>query len=186
MVPILSLWLPIVLSSVIVFLASSIMHMVLKYHQSDYSPLPKEAEAMSFLRGLGLAPAYYHFPRPASMKDMGSPEMLEKFKQGPVGFLAILPSGAPKMGKFLSQWFVYCLVVAFFAAYLAGRTVQAGAPYLAVFRVVGTVAFMAHGLGRVVDSIWMGSPWKTTFKHVFDGLVFSLLTAGTFGWLWPR
>jgi len=81
---------------------------------------------------------------------------------------------------------VYCLVVAIFTAYLTGRTTPSGTVYLAVFRVAGAVAFMAYGVGQVVNGIWRGMPWGTVIKEVFDGLAYSLLTAGTFGWLWPK
>src|SRR6266851_8791731 len=42
MVSLSALWLPIVLSAVIVFVASSIMYMLLPYHRSDYRKLPEE------------------------------------------------------------------------------------------------------------------------------------------------
>jgi hypothetical protein len=90
------------------------------------------------------------------------------------------------MPKFLVQWFVYCLLIGFFVAYLAAHTVCFGAKYPAVFRVVGTAAFLAYGLGHVSDGIWEGQTWSMTIKEVIDGLVYGLLTAGTFGWLWPR
>ena len=94
--------------------------------------------------------------------------------------------GPPVMPKFLVQWFVYCLLIGFFVAYLAAHTVPFGAKYPAVFRVVGTAAFLAYGLGHVSDGIWKGQTWLMTIKEVIDGLVYGLLTAGTFGWLWPR
>lgn len=186
MVPITSLWLPIVLSAVIVFAASSIIHMVLTYHRSDYKKLPNEDSVLEAMRKDAPAPGTYHFPRCESMKEMSSPEMMEKYKQGPVGLVTIMPSGPPAMGKSLALWFIYSLVVGFFVAYVAGRTLEPGAHYLAVFRVVGTVAFLSYSAARATDSIWMGVSWTTTLKHIFDGLVYGLLTAGTFGWLWPR
>jgi hypothetical protein len=185
MVPLSALWLPIVLSAVIVFVASSIMHMVLPYHQSDYGKLPDEDKVLGALRGMSLKPGAYIFPH-CDHKNMKSPEVVEKFKQGPVGIMTIRPSGAPAMGKFLVQWFVYCLLVGFFVAYLTGHTVVPGTPYLAVFRVAGTAGFLAYGLGHLSDGIWKGQPWSATLKEVIDGLVYGLLTAGTFGWLWPR
>jgi hypothetical protein len=100
--------------------------------------------------------------------------------------LTVFPSGPPAMPKFLGLWFAYCLLIGLFVAYLTGRTVLHGASYLAVFRVAGTVAFMAYGLGPLVNGIWKGLPWSVVFKESFDGLIYSLLTAGTFGWLWPR
>jgi hypothetical protein len=185
MVSVTALWLPIVLSAVIVFVASSIMHMLLPYHRSDYRQLPDEDRLLAVLRGAGLKQGLYHFPY-CTHKDMKSPAAMEKFKQGPVGMLTLLPSGPPAMPKFLGMWFAYCLIIGFFVAYLAGRTVEPGANYLAVFRVVGTAAFLAYGLGNLSNGIWKGQPWGVTLKEAMDGLVYGLLTAGTFGWLWPR
>ena len=90
------------------------------------------------------------------------------------------------MPKFLGQWFAFCLVVGFCAAYLTGRTVASGAHYLIVFRVAGTAAFLAYSVGNLANGIWKGQPWSNVLKEVIDGLIYSLLTAGTFGWLWPR
>lgn len=180
-----ALWLPIVLSAVIVFVASSILHMVLKYHQSDCYQLANEDQTLGALRTAGVKPGYYHFPY-TSHQDMKSPATQEKFKQGPVGFLTVLPSGPPNMGKYLGSWFGYCLVIGFFTAYLTWHTVAHGANYLVVFRVAGAAAFMAYGLGPLANSIWKGQPWSMTLKEVFDGLIYGLLVAGTFGWLWPR
>lgn len=186
MISLVDLWLPTVVAAVLVFVVSSILHMVFKYHHKDFRPLPKESETLASLRGLGLTPGLYFFPFCADHKDMAKPEMIERYNKGPVGMMTVMPSGAPAMGKFLGLWFVFCLVVGVFVAYLAGRTLAPGAHYLAVFRFTGTVAFMAFGLGHVTDSIWKGQPWSATVKALFDGLVYALVTAGTFGWLWPR
>lgn len=185
MVPLTALWLPIVLSAVIIFVASSIMHMTLKYHQSDYRQLPDEDKILAGLRPANLKRGLYVFPF-CTHKDMKSPALIEKYKQGPVGFLTILPSGPPAMPKFLVQWFVYCLLIGFFVAYLTGRTLPPGVDYLVVFRVAGTAAFLAYGLGQLSNGIWKGQRWSSTIKEVIDGLIYGLLTAGTFGWLWPR
>jgi len=180
-----ALWLPIVLSAIIVFIASSIMHMLLPYHHSDYRQFPDEDKVLSALRGAGLKRGLYIFPF-TTHKDMKSPAMVEKYKQGPVGMMTVMPNGPVEMPKFLGQWFGYCLIIGFFVAYLTWHTVPAGAHYRAVFRVAGTAAFLAYGLGHLSDGIWKGQMWSATIKEVFDGLVYGLLTAGTFGWLWPR
>jgi hypothetical protein len=185
MVPLTALWLPILLAAVIVFVASSILHMVLPYHRSDYQRLPDEDKLTAALRAAGLTRGLYIFPY-CTHKEMKSPAMIEKYKQGPVGMLTVFPSGPPAMPKFLAMWFAYCLVIGLFVACLTGSTVAPGAPYLAVFRVAGTAAFLGYGVGQLVNSIWAGQPWSVTIKHVIDGLLYSLLTAGTFGWLWPR
>jgi hypothetical protein len=180
-----ALWLPILLSAVIVFFASFIMHMLLPYHRSDYKQLPEEDKVLAGLRTVNLTRGVYMFPF-CTHKDMKSPAMVEKRKQGPVGILTILPSGAVNMPKYLGMWFVYCLIIGYFVAYLTGRTMTPGAPYLAVFRVAGTAAFLAYGLANLSNGIWKGQPWSVVIKEVIDGLIYGLLTAGTFGWLWPR
>lgn len=186
MVSITALWLPIVLSAVLVFIVSSIIHMVLRYHRNDYRKLPNEENLLEAMRKENVGPGAYYFPCPADPKDMGSAEMREKYKKGPVGMLTVLPNAPPMMAKHLVWWFLLCLVISIFAAYVAGRTLSAGAPYLLVFRVTCSVAFLGYAAGQVADTIWKGQSWGTTFKHVFDGLVYGLLTAGVFGWLWPE
>jgi hypothetical protein len=186
MVPISALWMPILLSAVIVFVASSILHMVLPYHKSDYRKLPTEDSVVDALRAAGVTPGpVYHFPH-TTHKDMKSPEVAEKFKRGPVGLLTVIPSGPPAMGKYLGLWFVYCIVVSVLVAIVAGTTLRPGTSYLLVFHLTGLAAFLAYGVGQLQDSIWKGQTWGVTFKHVVDGLIYALLTAGTFGWLWPR
>jgi hypothetical protein len=185
MVPLTALWLPILLSAIIVFIASSIIHMFLPYHRSDYRRLPDEDKVLGMLRPIGLKRGLYVFPF-CTHKEMKTPAAIEKYNQGPVGMLTVFPSGPPVMPKFLGMWFVYCLLIGFFVAYLTGRTVAPGTPYLAVFRVAGTAAFLAYGLGHLSNGIWKGQTWSVTLKEVFDGLVYGLLTASTFGWLWPR
>jgi hypothetical protein len=180
-----ALWLPILLAAVIVFVASAIMHMVLPYHKSDCKQLPDEEKLVAALRGAGLNRGYYMFPY-CTPKEMKSSAMVDKFNQGPVGTITVFPSGPPAMPKFLGMWFVYCLIISFFVAYLTAHTVATGANYLVVFRVAGTAAFLAYGLGQLSNGIWKGQPWGMTIKEVIDGLVYGLLTAGTFGWLWPR
>jgi hypothetical protein len=181
-----SLWLPIVLSAVIVFVVSSILHTVLPWHKSDYLKMPNEDKAMDALRPLAIPPGDYMVPRPTSRQDMRSPEFLEKMKKGPVMVLTVMPGGAVTMGKSLVLWFLYSIVVNIFAAYVAGRALTPGAQYLQVFRFVGTTAFVGYSLALWQMSIWYRRAWTTTIKATVDGLVYALLTAGTFGWLWPR
>jgi hypothetical protein len=186
MVPIHALLLPILLSAVIVFVASSILHMLVPLHKSDYRRLPNEPNVMEALRAAGVTPGReYRFPY-CSMKEMKAPETQEKFKRGPVGALIIMPGGTPNMAKYLLQWFIYCVVVSIFAAYLTGRTRLPGTQYLEVFRVAGCSAFLGYSLALVQNAIWRGETWGVTVKHVIDGLIYGLLTGGTFGWLWPR
>ena len=179
------LWLPILLSAVFVFIASSVIHMAIPMHKGDWGKLPGEDQVLAALRAQNVPPGSYMFPMAASMKDCSSPEMLEKFKRGPVGSLIVLPVGVPSMGKALLQWFLFSLVVAVFVAYIAWHHLVPGAPYLAVFRLTATVAFLAYGFSHMTDAIWKGVSWTTTLKFVLDGLIYGLVTGGVFGWQWP-
>jgi hypothetical protein len=179
-------WLPILLSAVIVFVVSSIIHTVLPWHKSDYSKLPNEDATRAALGALAIPPGDYMVPRASSMKEMGSPEFLEKMTKGPVMILTVIPAGRPGMTKNLVQWFLYTLVINVFAAYVTGRALPVGAHYLQVFRFVGTTAFVAYSLALWQLSIWFHRSWSITLKATIDGLIYALLTAGTFGWLWPR
>lgn len=186
MVSLSSLWLPIVVSAVIVHFASFLAWMVLPHHRSDFKKLPNEDEAMAALRKQGLSAGQYNFPHCASSKDMKDPAWLAKMKEGPAGNLTVLPPGGGSMGKSIGLHLVHCLAVGVFVAYLTGHTVAPNSEYLAVFRVAGTAAFLAWAGGLPVLANWFGRPWSSVAKDALDGLVYALLTAGVFGWLWPR
>jgi hypothetical protein len=180
------LWLPILLSAVGVFVVSSVIHMASPWHKSDYNKMPDEARFMDAVRPLAIAPGDYMVPRPASREDLKSPEFADKMKKGPVMVLTALPSGPMTMGRSLVLWFLYALGVGVIAAYVAGRALPPGASYLRVFRFVGVTAFTGYAIALWQMSIWYRRAWSTTIKANVDGLIYALLTAGIFGWLWPR
>jgi hypothetical protein len=181
-----ALWLPILLSSVIVFVVSSVIHMVLPWHKSDYPKIPNEERVMDALRPLAVPSGDYMVPRPSSTQEMRSPEFAEKMKRGPVMMLTVMPNGPFAMGKNLVLWLLYSAVVGIFAAYVAGTALPAGAPYLRVFQFVGVTAFIGYSVALWQMSIWYRRAWRLTIKTTVDGLIYALLTAGTFGWLWPQ
>jgi len=185
MVPLASLWLPIVVSAVIVFLASWIVHMFLPLHRGDYEKLPNEDAVLDNFRSLNIPSGQYLAPYANSPAQMQRPEYLEKRKRGPTFFLTLVTK-EPGMGKSLAQWFVYLVVISLFVALVAGHAYATGKPYLSVFKFVAVAAFMAYGLGHAHQSIWMRQNWRTTAVYFIDGLIYALLTAGVFGWLWPR
>ncbi len=186
MVSIVSLWLPILLSAVFVFVLSTVMHMVLPLHRNDMGKVPAEDEVMEALRKFNIPPGDYMIPCAGSPEAMRQPAFIEKMKRGPVMWFTLVKSGPPTMGPFLVQWFIYLLVVGVFVAYITGRAVGPGTPYLQVFRFAGATSFIAYTLALWQDSIWYRRKWSTTIKYAVDGLVFALFTAGTFGWLWPK
>jgi hypothetical protein len=181
-----ALWLPIILSAVFVFVLSAIIHMVLKYHNRDYQPLPNEEAVRAALRPANVPPGQYVIPYCKEMKDLETPEMKQKFAEGPVAVVRVRRPGPPSMGPSLTQWFLFTLMVSLFVAYVAASAIPPGAPYMHVFRIVGGVGFLAYAAGQLPGAIWMAKPWSVATREVFDGLLYGLVTAGTFGWLWPK
>jgi hypothetical protein len=180
-----ALWIPILASAVIAFVVSSLFWMVLRHHDTDWTGLPGEDAILEAFRKAKVPRGQYRFPY-ADAKQMQSPEMKKKMSEGPCGFLIFWDRRDTSMGKSLGLWFVYLLGVSIFVAYLAGRVLAPGTPYMQVFRVAGTVAVLAYAAAIVPKSIWWGQSWSMTWKEVFDGVVYGLLTAAVFGWLWPR
>lgn len=180
------LWVPILLSAVFVFVVSSVIHMMLPWHKGDYQKVPNEDKVMDALRPMAIPPGDYMMPRADSMQAMRSPEFVEKMKKGPVMMMVVLPSGQMGMGRNLVQWFIFSIVVGVLGAYVAGRALAPGSPYLPVFRFVGVTTFCCYAVALWPMSIWFRRSWVITIKATIDGLVYALLTAGTFGWLWPH
>ncbi len=181
-----SLWLPIVLSAVIVFVVSSFIHMLLPWHKSDYLRVPGEDKLMELLRPLAIPPGDYMIPRPSSTQEMRSPEFAEKLNKGPVLIMTTWRNGPMPMATNLVLWFLYSIVVGIFAAYVAGRALPPAAPYSRVFQLAGVTAFIGYSVALWQMSIWYRRAWSTTIKATIDGLIYALLTGGTFGWLWPH
>jgi hypothetical protein len=185
MVTVMSLIVPVLVSAVVVFLASWLVHMLLKYHKNDFKKAPNEDGIMDALRKFNIPPGEYMVPRCDTMKEMKEPAFIDKLNKGPVLIMTVMPNGPFRMGKSLAMWFIYCVVVSVFAAYVAGRALPAGSAYLDVFRFAGTVAFVGYTLALWQDTIWYKRTPSTTIKHTFDGLVYGLLTGGVFGAMWP-
>lgn len=185
MVALTALWAPILLSAVLVFVASSVIHMFLGYHAGDMAELPAEERIAEVIREAHVPPGDYALPHAASREEWSSTEFAEKVERGPVAFIRVRPAGRAGMGSQLARWFLFCVVVSVFAAYVAGRAVGPGAEYLEVFRFAGTTAFLGYGVALWGDAVWFGRKAPTVFKYTVDALIYALLTAGAFGWLWP-
>jgi hypothetical protein len=182
--PFLSLWYQVLISAVVVFVASSAMHMALKYHQADMKSLPNDDAVRDALAKQNAAPGVYMTPF-CSHDRMKEPAMIERFEKGPVAVITLYPKGQVNMPKLLAFWFGLAFLVSFTAAYVARHTLTPGADGMLVMRVTGTVAFAAYGVSHISDSIWKGQPWSNTLRALIDAAVYSLLTAIVFRVLWP-
>ena len=177
------LWIPIVLAGVAVFVVSSLIWSVLQYHNSDWRSLNDEEAAREALADS--APGQYAVPYALDNKAKAEESWQEKFREGPVAMVTVLPRGESGMAAQLIQWLVYCTLVSLFVAYVAGSTLPAGAGYLKVFQVTSTVTFLAHGGMAGMRKIWFGQTTRSAAKDLLDALIYGLVTAGIFGWLWP-
>lgn len=181
---VLSLWLPILLSAVAVFVLSSAIHMFSPWHKSDYAPVPDQDRAMDTLRSLALPPGDYMIPRPASRADMSSPEFREKMKRGPNWIITVMRENR-SMAAPLIGWFLYTLAV----SAITGIMVMAGAfpdyhPHR-IFHFALLTAFTGYVIALWQMSIWFHRKWSTTIKATIDGLIYAIATAAIFAHMWP-
>ena len=177
--------LPILLGTFFAWMASGIIHMAIKWHNSDYQKLSNEDEVMDAIRKGSPGNGLHNFPYCIDMNEMKDESVQARFNKGPVGFVTIIPNGLPPMGKLMIQQISYMLIGCVLIAYCAALALEPGADYMTVFRFVGTVGFLAFGWGLVPNSIWFGQSWPTTFKYLVDALIYGLVVAGSFAWLWP-
>lgn len=187
MTPLASLWLPILLSTLFVFLMSFVLHMALPWHRTDYAKVPNEDAVAAALRGFAIPPGDYMMPRPDSPAEMRTPEFAEKIRQGPMVVMTVMPGReGMSMSSNLLQWFIFVLIVGVFSAYIAGRALAPGAESMRVVQFAAATGFVAYGLGQWPMSIWYRRSWGTTFKSTIDGLIYGLITGATLAWLWPK
>jgi len=181
-----SLWIPVVVSAIAVFVVSSVLHMALTYHKADYKALPNEEPVREALGKGSLPPGLYQLPYCPSAKQMQEPAHKAKYDQGPVAMITVLPNGMPGLPKYLGQWFAYCFLLSFTAAYVARHTLSYSTGGLLVMQITGAVAFVGYGFTNLIDSIWKGQPWSNTTRSLIDGVIYAVTTGATFCWLWPK
>lgn len=185
MISTVSLWLPIVLTAVGVFVASSLVHMVFKWHNPEYWKLGNEDEVRAAIRNGNPKPGLYMLPNCSGPEAMNSPEIVQKFVEGPVGMLTLRPAGKPGMATPLLRWLAFNLAVAAFCAHIATRALPAGAAPTQVFHLVALVSFLTYGGGSVQSGIWMGLPWRAVTKDLLDAIIYGVVAGLLFAWLWP-
>jgi hypothetical protein len=180
-----SLWLPVVVSAVAVWLVSAVLHMVLKYHRADHRQLQNEDAVAPALRAAVPGPGVYMMPWCSDPSQMKDPAVVKKYEEGPVAILTVMPNGVPNMGKYLGLWFLFCLLVSFVTSYVARHSLDPGAAGMEVLRLTGTIAFIAYGFGYLQDSIWKAIPWSNSLRGILDAAVYALVTGLVFRFLWP-
>lgn len=179
------LWLAIVLAGLFCWIASALIHMLIKYHNADYKKLANEDAVSAALSEQSPSPALYTLPHCVDMKEMGDESMQKKFNDGPVAMIAIMPNGMPPMGKLLGQQILFFVFGSFLIGYLASISVAATADFITIFRQVFIASFLTYGWAQIPYSIWMGQPWSNCIRFLIDALIYAVVTATTFSLLWP-
>ena len=182
---ILQLWLPILATAVFIFIASSLIHMVFKWHNADYKKLANEDDVRAAIRAGSPAPGQYVLPHCLEMKEMQGEAMMKKFVEGPNALLTVRKNGAPTMGTALILWFLFTITVAVFASCLALGAFGLKGDARHAGHLVGMTSFLAYAGGGITQGIWMGKPWGSVAKEVLDALIYGTISALTFMWLWP-
>lgn len=182
----LELWLPILASAACVFVSSAIIWMATPLHKNDYkSPGDKEDRVLEFAKSISLAPGVYCFPWMKCEKNADQAAVKAKMDAGPWWSLTVMHA-KPNFGASLILWFLNSLVVSAIVGYVTYHTLASSAHYLKVFQIAGATATLAY-CGYLLPMVsWHALPLKQLPAKIFDGLVYSLLTAGCFGWLWPH
>ena len=185
MVSLASLWLPIIVASVGVFIASSLVHMVIKWHNADYFGFSNEDDVRAAVAKTAPKPGQYVVPYCSDMKQMQEPAMQKKLAEGPVAFVFVRPNGMTPMGLLLGQWFALCVVISVAIGWLCSVTAPLGAAGT-VRGVAAMAAFFAYGAGWAIAAIWDGRTWASALKHIADAAIYAAVTAASFSLLWPH
>jgi hypothetical protein len=186
MTSMIALWLPILVSAALVLVVRYVIHTATPWYRSGYSKLPREAAFLGAVRPLALPPGDYLVPHASSVAELKAPESGDAVPEGATMILTVRPSGPRAVLKGLVAWFVYSAAVGAFVAYLATHVLPFAASYLVVFRFVAVASFLGYALALWQSPIRYARSLTTTIKSTMDGLVYALVTAGTFAWLWPH
>lgn len=180
---VMSLWMPIVVSAVVVFVVSAVVWMVLPHHKKDIRSLPDERRMIEFLETQSIPPGTYMWPN-CGEDGPNSEAFRARYAAGPWGTINIL-AAQPNFGRNLLLTFLFYVVVGVFVAYVSAQARVAGASFAEVFRVAGTVAIVAYCFASIPGAIFMGKPTRFMVTEFLDGLAYGLITGLIFAWLWP-
>lgn len=180
----LPLWLPIVLSAVVVWIASLIASTALPHHKKDFVALPDEDGFAGDMRRRGIPPGNYLFPDFRGREAMKSAKVAKALNEGPVGHLIVWKTPLTMGDKMLGTLLVH-LVVCTLIAYLTRVAIPGPAPFLKVFQVATTAGILAHCFSFIPAALWWGSYKRTIVANVVDGVVFGVMIGAIFGWRWP-
>ncbi|MFT5423344.1 MAG: hypothetical protein ACI89L_001121 [Phycisphaerales bacterium] len=184
-IALIDLWIPILVSAIACFVASSIIWMALPHHKADIQALPDEDAFNGAVGGLGLKPGLYMFPNCQGTEGHKSEAFQARWKAGPWGTINVL-GAQPSFGKNLAITFVEMLLISVIVAYLASTAMEDNAGGRDIARFMFTGAFLGYVLGGFSVDAFLGKPTRFVITGVFDSLVYAAVTAVVFVFLWPE
>lgn len=176
------LWVPILISTVVLFVLSFTAWVILPHHFNDYQRLPNEQQFMDAIGPMNLPSGNYMFPYADSKADQGTPEFAEKYKAGPRGTIQIFEM--PNMGVNMAKTIVFFLVTTVVIAYVtyAACPPKAASQFLEVFRIAGTIGILVHASSGILNGIWFK---RKMITDSIDGVVYGLVLGLIFAIFWP-
>lgn len=180
-VELISLWLPILLTTVMLFFSGFICWMVLPNHKPDWKKLPNETEFLHKMAEWDIPKGNYAYPYAMDKESMEGENAKKAIEQGTFGTIQAW-GGQPSMGNNLLCQVGFLFVTNFCLAYLATLGVAPGADFMTVFRFVATAAFLTFTAAVVPGAIWFKN--RIT-GHIIDGVIQAAIAGAVFAWLWP-
>jgi len=178
-----ALWLPIVVSTIAVFILSSLINMMLPWHKKDFAPLPSEDALLDAFRTAGVQPGDYMMPYASGMEDMRSEAHKQKVLRGPVVIMSVMQRKSLSMTPFLVGWLIFVFLVSVLAACMAVVGAPVGGAHT-IFHVVGLFTWSAYAFALWPLAIWYGRSTRVTLTATLDGLIYAVATGLIFVWLW--
>jgi hypothetical protein len=179
-----ALWLPILLSAVGVWFASFLIWAISPLHKKDWKGLPDENAFAAAIKGLAIPPGNYGFPHAADNKACRDPEFKKKWTEGPAGMLSVWPTKTAMGPKMLLTFIVYILM-GVFIAYIGSLALMPGADQKSVFRLVGAAGILGYCFSFLPNAIWFNHTPRAIVQCVIDGVIYGLITAAVFAFMWP-
>lgn len=176
-----SLWLPILVSGVVLFFASWLAWMVIGHHKNDWQGLPDEQAIVDVIRSTNIGPGQYMFPHCPSPEEWKSGAHQERLKAGPKGALYVWKPGGGMGANLFCTWLLFT-VLSFVIAYLAGIALPPGATFKEVFRFTSTAGILTYASSGLLNAIWFK---RKVVGDIIDGIAYGLLTGLVFALLWP-
>jgi hypothetical protein len=179
-----SLWIPILLAAVAVFVVSFVCWMVLPLHKHDFTPMADDGPLRSAVRGVGLKPGRYMFPFARDAASRKSKEFMAKYEEGPTGIITIFRP--MNMGVNMLLTFAVFLAATFLIGYLLSITLQRGNDFWRVFQVATTIGVLTYSFSQVPYQIWYQATRANKIACFVEGVVYGITTGLVFALLWPK